>query len=58
MIYFCTQSACPYDGPKPYQLDLPAEACIDEHNCATIFCPHCQHELRIQQPDTITDNAR
>jgi hypothetical protein len=47
MDYYCTAPSCSYDGDGPYKLSLPAEACIDEHNCAIVFCPHCQSHMVI-----------
>lgn len=52
MRYLCEDIKCTYDGDGPYELSLPPEACIDEHNCATVFCPYCQSELiRKQEPE-------
>lgn len=45
MEYHCNHKNCSYEGPGPYVLVVPAEICADEHNCATLFCPHCEHEL-------------
>lgn len=46
MEYQCEYEKCPYqEGRKPYVLSLPPEACVDEHNCATVFCPYCKNEL-------------
>lgn len=45
MEFSCTEEACNYDGVGPYVLSIPQEACVDEHNIATPFCPHCGRAL-------------
>lgn len=50
MEYFCEKKSCDYVGEGPYKLTLPQEACIDEHNCAVVFCPYCQSEMIIKRP--------
>jgi len=45
MEFSCTEEACNYDGVGPYVLNIPQEACVDEHNIATPFCPHCGQAL-------------
>ena len=45
MQFTCYEKKCPYDGKGSYILTLPPEACVDVHNCATFFCPHCNKEL-------------
>jgi len=57
MDYYCTAEACSYDGKGPYILSLPPEACIDEHNCAIVFCPYCQTKMVIKQPGRDTNEA-
>ena len=58
MEFGCVRAECPYDGPRPYVLKVPPEACVDEHNCATFFCPHCAGELvKIDTDDTDTKLA-
>ncbi len=47
MEYRCESKSCPYEGDHSYTLYLPQEACIDEHNCAVVFCPHCQSQMVI-----------
>ena len=54
MEYHCKSKECPYDGPRPYVLSLPEELNVDEHNCATMFCPHCEQELVKGAPTTAT----
>ena len=51
MEYSCFKEECPYDGKGSYMLKIPSEACVDEHNCATFFCPHCKSELIRMEPD-------
>ena len=58
MIYYCAQEACPYDGPQPYQLELPPEACMDAQNCAVVFCPHCKTEMKIQKQDVANQSTQ
>ena len=55
MDYFCTSNTCTYDGDGPYVLSLPPEACIDENNCAIVFCPYCQSQMVIKHK-TIAEN--
>jgi hypothetical protein len=50
MDYYCTATSCTYKGEGPYVLSLPPEACIDENNCAIVFCPYCQSQMVIKQP--------
>ncbi len=45
MEFSCFKKGCPYGGKGSYKLKIPPEACVDEHNCATFFCPHCNSEL-------------
>jgi hypothetical protein len=45
MRFTCYEKKCPYDGKGSYTLAIPSEACVDEHNWATFFCPHCNGEL-------------
>jgi hypothetical protein len=47
MEYYCNTATCTYEGDGPYILSLPAEACIDENNCAIVFCPYCQSQMVI-----------
>ncbi len=49
MDYYCATESCSYDGKGPYVLSLPPEACIDEHNCAIVFCPYCQSQMVIKR---------
>jgi hypothetical protein len=55
MNYYCTSESCPYEGDENYLLSLPPEACIDENNCAIVFCPHCQSQM-VTRPQTITEH--
>jgi hypothetical protein len=57
MEYYCTAPACSYDGEGPYVLSLPPEACIDENNCAIVFCPYCQSRMVINGLKTSTERA-
>ena len=41
MEFSCPEKECNFDGNGPYVLNIPQEACVDEHNIATPFCPHC-----------------
>jgi hypothetical protein len=45
MEYHCTYKSCSYEGPGSYIIVIPEEICADEHNCATLFCPHCRKKL-------------
>ena len=45
MDFSCAEEECNYDGAGPYVLNIPREACVDEHNIATPFCPHCGQAL-------------
>ena len=45
MEFYCPEKGCCEKGNKLYTIKLPQEICVDEHNCATIFCPHCRGEL-------------
>ena len=49
MDYFCEKSTCPFEGEKPYVLSIPTEACVDQHNIATLFCPHCGGKLTVKE---------
>lgn len=49
MDYYCTATSCAYEGEGPYVLSLPPEACIDENNCAIVFCPYCQSQMVIKK---------
>lgn len=55
MDYTCNAKSCPYDGEGSYVLSLPPEACIDENNCAMVFCPYCQTQMVITHK-TIAEN--
>ena len=46
MEFSCPEEECNYNGVGPYVLNIPREACVDEHNIATPFCPHCGQALR------------
>jgi len=41
MEFSCPEKKCNFDGNGPYVLNIPQEACVDEHNIATPFCPYC-----------------
>jgi len=41
MKFSCPEQDCGYDGAGAYELNIPQEACVDEQNIATPFCPHC-----------------
>ena len=45
MEFSCIKEGCPYEGPGSYVVRIAPEACVDEHNCAAVFCPHCQNEM-------------
>ena len=45
MEFSCPEKECGYDGVGPYLLNIPQEACVDEQNVATPFCPHCGNAL-------------
>lgn len=45
MEFYCAEKKCPSSGTRPYAITVPQEACVDEHNCATMFCPHCNSRL-------------
>ena len=45
MEFSCYKEGCPFEGPGSYMVTIAPEACVDEHKCATIFCPHCQSEM-------------
>ena len=51
MEFSCYRKECPYEGKGSYILTIPQEACVDEHNCATFFCPFCNGELTKLEPD-------
>ena len=46
MEFGCFTEGCPFEGPGSYVVKIASEALIDEHNYATIFCPHCQNEMK------------
>ena len=45
MEFYCAGKGCPAKGSQPYAVKLPEEMCVDEHNCAAMFCPHCLSTL-------------
>jgi len=45
MEFACPEKECGFSEVGPYVLDIPQEACVDEQNVATPFCPHCGHTL-------------
>ena len=45
MEFYCTEKGCSEKRNKPYTVKVPQEMCVDEHNCATMFCPHCPGTL-------------
>ena len=45
MEFSCPEKECQYEGVGPYVLSIPQEACVDEQNVATPFCPHCGGSL-------------
>jgi hypothetical protein len=51
MEYRCQSKDCPFEGPQPYMVSLPEEIQVDEHNLATMFCPHCEKKL-VKVPTT------
>jgi hypothetical protein len=46
MEFSCPDKECGFDGTGPYTLNIPQEACVDEQNIATPFCPHCGNILK------------
>ena len=58
MDYYCATKTCSYDGQGPYVLSLPPEACIDENNCAIVFCPYCQGQMEIKRPGRAADDVQ
>ena len=56
MEYFCEKPTCPYDGEKPYVLSIPTEVCVDKHNIATLFCPHCGGKLTEKEAQETTNS--
>jgi hypothetical protein len=50
MKFSCPETACNFDDAEPYVLNIPHEACFDEHNVATPFCPHCGSKLKKAEP--------
>ena len=57
MDYYCTAKSCSYDGEGSYVLSLPPEACIDENNCAMVYCPYCQSQMVINHQTIATHPA-
>ena len=51
MEFSCYKKGCPYEGEGAYILSIPSEVCVDEHNRATFFCPHCNSELAKLESD-------
>jgi len=45
MKFSCPETECEYGGTGSYELNIPQEACVDEQNIATPFCPHCGNSL-------------
>ena len=45
MEFSCPEKECEFDGVGPYVLHIPQEACVDEQNMATPFCPHCGNTM-------------
>ena len=45
MKFLCPEKECVYGGTGSYELTIPQEACVDEQNIATPFCPHCGNTL-------------
>jgi hypothetical protein len=54
MRCYCLYRRCTFEGTKPYVFNLPHEALMDEHNIATVFCPHCQSKLMVKASDELT----
>lgn len=50
MEFYCVEKMCSFEGKKPFVLNIPTEMCVDEHNCATVFCPYCQSKLIKKEP--------
>ena len=46
MEFSCPEKKCGFDGTGPYVLNIPQEACVDEQNIATPFCPHCGNTMK------------
>jgi hypothetical protein len=46
MEFSCPKKECGFDGGGPYVLSIPQEACVDEQNIATPFCPHCGNMMK------------
>ena len=53
----CSNKNCNYQGSEDYVMCIPAEAVMDEHNMATVFCPHCAQELCNPDSCKPIDNA-
>jgi hypothetical protein len=34
---------------KPYMIEIDEEAVMDGNNIATVFCPHCNREMKSQE---------
>ncbi len=45
MEYYCPEKKCSFDNNKPYVYKIPECACMDEHNIAMIYCPHCLSKM-------------
>ena len=45
MHFYCPEKDCSFKGPGSYEVCLPTEAFVDEHNLADLFCPHCRKPL-------------
>ena len=58
MDFYCAEENCPATGVAPYVLRLPDEACMDEQNFATVFCPHCGRSLRKKKGGSAAPNDR
>jgi hypothetical protein len=45
MKYYCPKKTCSLEGDKPFILKISIEACMDEKNVATVFCPYCESKM-------------
>lgn len=52
MEFYCAEKKCPSKGMGAYAVKLPQEVSVDEHNLATLFCPHCQSQLIRKEQDS------
>lgn len=58
MEYYCPEKSCAFDGNDPYVFKITAEAYMDVHNMAVIYCPHCLTKMIKREKENIISGGK